>query len=209
MKIDKRLINFFCLLSLVILGQSCAPNTITSSWVDQSFKGPIKAKILVIGVFKDPTAYKIFEDSFVNSLVKAGADAVPSHNYSQGMARHSKEWLHQVLKQSGASVILITHLSKEKKHTDNIPPHGLILGGATYGNDVDGYHSFVVEETLSPGYSLTRTEDFIDVTLFDGQTQKPIWSASSKSVNLNNFLRADDEQLEKLYIEDMKRYHLL
>ena len=109
--------------------QSCARNTLTSSWVDQSFKGPIKGRILVIGVFKNPYAYKIFEDSFANSLIKAGTEAAPSHKYSQGTTRHSKEWLDQAVKQSGATTILFKHLSNEKKQTEIDKPHGLILGG--------------------------------------------------------------------------------
>jgi len=60
-----------------------------------------------------------------------------------------------------------------------------------------------------PGNTLTRTVDFINATLFDCRTNKPIWSSSSKSVNLNHLLRADDEQLEDLYIKDMKRHQLL
>lgn len=207
--IDKRLIQLISLLLLTLLGQACARNTITSSWVDQSFKGPIKGRIIVVGVFQDPTTHKIFEDSFVISLTKAGVDAVPSYKYSQGEKRHSKEWLKQIVKDSGASTILITHLSNEKKMTEDIPPHGLILGGEMYGNGVDGYQSFVLEKTLEPGYILTRTDDFIDATLFDCQSNKPIWASKSKSVNLNHFLRTDDEQLDDLYIFDMKRNHLL
>ncbi len=134
MRIDKRFIHLLCCILLAVLGQACAQNTLTSSWVDQSFKGPIHGRIVVIGIFKDPTAYNIFENSFVASLIKAGADAVPSHNYGQGYQRNSKEWLHQIVKESGATAILMTHLSKEKKETENIAPHGLITGGAMEGD---------------------------------------------------------------------------
>jgi hypothetical protein len=209
MRIDKRLIYVFCLIMLAGCMLSCAPNTLTSSWVDQSFKGPIKGRILVIGVFKNPYAYKIFEDSFANSLIKAGAEAVPSHKYSQGTTRNSKEWLGRAVKLSGAAAILIMHLNNEEKQTEIDKPHGLILGGEMEGNSIDGYHSFVVEKTLVPGNTLTRTEDYIGATLFDVRTDKPIWSASSKSVNLNHLLRTDDEQLERLYIKDMQRDHIL
>lgn len=209
MRINIRLINFLLLFLIVISGQACVKNRLTSSWIDQSFKGPVKGKILVIGIFKDSTTHKIFEDSFVESLVKAGADAVPSYPYGQENPRHSKEWLHQTVEQSGAAFVLFTHLSGEKKHVDTVDPHGLILDGATFGNSLEGYQSYVVEVTLEQGYTLTRTDDFIDATLFDCQSDKPIWSSSSKSVNLNNFLRADDEQLDNLYINDMKHHHLL
>jgi len=209
MNYSKQLVQVCCIALLVILAQACAKDTLTSSWVDQSFKGPITGKILVIGVFKDPTAHKIFEDSFVDSLIKAGADAVPSYNYGQDLSRHSKEWLHQVEKQSGASTILFTHLSSEKKETENLAPHGLILGGAMYGNDIEGYQSYMVGVTLEQGYTLNRTTDFIKVVLFDVETGKQIWAARSKSVNSNHLLRKDDEQLENLYIRDMKRDHIL
>ena len=79
MRICLRFINLLFLFLIVISGQACVKNRLTSSWVDQSFKGPVKGKILVIGIFKDPTTHKIFEDSFVESLVKAGADAIPSY----------------------------------------------------------------------------------------------------------------------------------
>lgn len=209
MCIEKRLINVILLILLAVWVQSCAKNTLTSSWVDQSFEGPIKGRVLVIGVFKDPIAYKILEDSFADSLVKSGVDAVPSHKFSQGTGRHSEEWLHQTSKQSGAAYILITHLNNENKQTEIDKPHGIILGGGTEVGGAGGYHSFVVEKTLVLGNALTRTEDFISATLFDIQSNKAIWSASSKSVNLNHLLRTDDQQLENLYIKDMKRDRIL
>jgi len=208
-RIHDQFLPYVLVLFIVVSSQACVKNRLTSSWVDQSFKGPIKGTILVIGIFEDPITHKIFEDSFVASLVKAGADAVPSYPYGQEYARHSKEWLQAAVEKSGASFVLFSHLSSEKKHVDTVAPHGLILGGGTVGNSLEGYQSYVVEVTLEQGYTLTRTDDFIDVTLFDCQTEKPVWSSSSKSVDLNHFLRADDEQLDNLYIKDMQLHHLL
>lgn len=209
MCIYKQLINIIFLILLTVWVQSCAKNTLTSSWVDQSFEGPIRGRVLVIGVFKDPIACKIFEDSFANSLVKSGVDAVPGHKYSLGTPRQSEEWFKQTSNQSGSAYILITHLNNENKQTEIDTPHGIILGGGTEIGSAGDYHSFVVEKTLVPGNALTRTEDFITATLFDAQSNKAIWSASSKSVNLNHLLRKDDQQLENLYIKDMKRDHIL
>ena len=129
MRINFQFIYLLLVFLIAISSQACVKNRLTSSWVDQSFKGPIKGKILVVGIFKDSTTHKIFEDSFVESLVKAGADAIPSYPYGQKYTRHSKDWLHQAIEQSGASFVLFTHLSGEKKHVDKVAPHGLILGG--------------------------------------------------------------------------------
>ena len=78
-----------------------------------------------------------------------------------------------------------------------------------WGDNIDGYHSYVVEETLVPEERVTSTVYFIVATVFAYKANKAIWSASSKSVNLNNYLRADDRLLENLYIEDMKSDNLL
>jgi len=207
--INNQILPLLVFLLIAALGQACVKDTLTESWYDQSFKGPVHGKILVVGIFKDATTHKIFEDSFVESLVNAGADAVPSYPYGQEEARNSKEWLHQAVQQSGASFVLLTHLSGSEKQVYTVDPHGLILGGGTYGNSIEGYHSYVVELTLEQGDSLTRTEDYIDATLFDNQSDKPIWSSKSKSMNLNRYLRSDDEKLDNLFIKDLKQHHLL
>ena len=113
------------------------------------------------------------------------------------------------MEESGATFVLITHLNNEEKHSEIYKSHGVVLGGAMYGDNVHGYHSYVLEETLVPEERVTTTVDFIVATVFDCQANKAIWSVSSKSVNLNHYLRADDELLENLYIEDMKRDNLL
>lgn len=209
MQLITKTLTFSLFFLATVFLQSCLKNTITSSWVDQSFKGPVKGKILVVAVFKDPDVSKIFEDSFADSLTKAGAVAVSSHKYDKAAVRHSNEWLETAAKQSGASVVLIAHASEEKKEMKGVGPHGLIVGGGMYEGGAGDYHSYVVEVNLVPGYVLNKTEDLIGVTLFDVQTDKPIWSVSSKSVNLRDLVRTDDEQLESLYIKDMKRDHLL
>jgi len=207
--INNRIIRLLLILLFAVSSQACVRNTMISSWIDQSFKGPVNGKILVVGIFKDSTTHKIFEDSFVESLVKAGAEAVPSYPYGQGEIRHSKKWLDQAVQQSGASFVLITHLSDERKQVYTADPHGLILGGATYENSIVGYQSYVLELTLEQGYTLTKTEDYIAATLFDCLSDKPIWSSKSKSVNLDRYLRAEDEQMDNLLIKDMKHHHLL
>ena len=191
-----------------VLLQACAQSTLTSSWTDQSFTGSVNGPILVIGAVKNPTAHKIYEDSFVESLVKAGANAVPSYKYGVGTVRHSKTWLQQVAKESGATAILISHVSNETTKTVDYAAHGVILGGMTFGS-VQGYHSFVVEDTLIPEETVTKTTDYLTATLFDEKSGKPVWSAHSKNVDLNNYLRKDDEKLENIFIKDMKQHHIL
>lgn len=198
------------ILLFAVAMQACAKkNTLTSSWVDDSFARPIKGKILVLGVFKNPTTHKIYEDSFVASLVRAGVNAVPSYNYAQTYPRHTKGWLDMVVKESGASFVLMPHFINEKKDTDNFRAEGVILGGGMSFNSFGQEYSYIVEETFKPGFNETRTTDFIKVTLFDEKSDKPVWSAVSKSINFNPYYRAQDIQLDNVYIKDMKAHGLL
>jgi len=209
----RRQISFCILLALFpVLILACAQSTLTSSWTDPSFTGPVDGTILVIGVFKDPTAHKIYENSFVESLAMAGAEAVPSYKYDLTAERHSKQWLQQLRKESGAKFILITHLSKQTSKDTEYAAEGVDLGGGMMLGDVDGveeYHAYTVEDTFIPEETVTTTTDYMVATLFDSRTGKPVWSAHSKSVDLNNYLRKDDVKLETLFIQDMKAHHVL
>jgi len=204
----KRFSSLFLITLLLICIQACAQSKITSSWTDQTFHGPVKGPILVVGAFKNPTAHKIYEDSFVEILGMAGVKAIQSYTYQTEKDRNSKEWLGQVSRESGANAILITHLSNESTKTVDYAAHGIILGGMTF-EDAGGYYSYMVEDTLIPEEEVTTTTDFLVATLFDNRTGKPIWSAHSKNVNLNNYLRRDDEKLETLFLKDMKKKHIL
>jgi len=210
--IRRQILSLISLILFSVWIQACAQSKLTSSWTDQSFTGPVDGAILVIGAFKNPTAHKIYENSFVESLAMAGAEAVPSYKYDLGTERHSKEWLRQLRKESGAKFILITHLTNETTKDVEYAAEGVVFGGGMVMNDVDGveeYHSYIVEDTLIPEETVTKTTDYMVATLFDSRSGKPVWSAHSKSVDLNNYLRKDDEKLETLFIQDMKAHHVL
>ena len=208
----KQIVEYSLYILVSALLFACAQSRLTSSWTDSSFSGPIDDTILVIGAFRGQTAHKIFEDSFVYSLTQAGAKALPSYRYGVKEERHSKQWLQQIRKESGARFILISHLSDETTKDVVYAAEGVYLGGGmTISEDdgVDSYHSFVVEDTLVPQETVTTTTDYIVAILFDSMTGKPIWTADSKSVDLNNYLRKDDQKLERLFIDDMKKHNLL
>ncbi|MFV0436248.1 MAG: hypothetical protein ACK5PS_02485 [Desulfopila sp.] len=204
-----------CFLALVVLMsvlQGCAHDRVTASWVDRTFVGPVKGQILVIGAFTDPTAHKIYENSFVDVLRKAGAEATASSAVKVGAQRHSKAWLAQLRMESGAEYILITHLRKMKARDEDYGAVGNIWGGGLMVDDADGvdsYHTFVVKSTVIPEETVTTTTDYLVATLFDSRTGKAIWSAHSKDVDLNNYLKKEDESVEEGFIRSMQKDHIL
>ena len=207
-KMNKRVGQFFYFLLLAVLCQACAKSTLISSWVDDSFQGPIKGTVLVIGVFKNSSARKIYEDSFVEYLGKEGIKAVPSYQYGLGTTLPSRERLQQVVKKSGASTILITHLLSEATSTEEFPPEQECYVTVFSSDDIFDYHTFVYDQVWGEDV-VERKVDRMEASLFDGKSGKRIWSARSKSVNLEDLVRKDDEQLESLFIKDMVQHNIL
>ena len=203
------LYRIFSLIIIACLCQSCAKSTLNSSWTDTSYHGPVKGTILVIGVIRDPIAHKIYENSFVTELEKAGIQALPSYNYDLRTPKPSIEKLRQVVKQTGASAILITHLLNEKSSTYQFPDEGYVYAGSMSWSEISGYHSAVYAVVWGGDKSISRTVDRMEAVLFDGKSGKRIWSARSKSVNLKELLLKDDEQLAELFIKDLKAHNLL
>ena len=69
---------FGLVFSVAILVSACASTQITSVWRDPSYQSR-PAKIMVIGVAKNPINRRLFEDEFVSQLKSHGTDAVASY----------------------------------------------------------------------------------------------------------------------------------
>lgn len=182
---------------------------LNDSWSDNSYNGPIQGTVLVIGVYKDPVAHKIYEDSFVAELQKAGVQALSSYKYDLRAPQPSTEKLQQAVKRAGASTVLITHLLNEKSTSYQSLEKRYAYAGAISWDSSSGYHSTVYAAVWGGNKTVDKTVDRMEAVLFDGKSGKHIWSARSKSVNLQKLLRKDDVQLEELFVKDLKAHNLL
>jgi len=207
-KTNKRTWKLFCFLLLIGMCQACTQNKLISSWTNPSFKGPEKGTVLVIGAFKDPIAHKIFEDSFVAALEKNGINAVPSYKYGLGSTKPSKEELRQIVKKSGASMFLITHVISDVTTTEEFLTRHQIEGTYMYWDSSDNYHEDITFERVVPGDRVSREVDKMQASLFESESGKHIWSAWSESINFQDLVRKEDEQLEKLFVKDMQRHNI-
>ncbi len=208
-KTNKRFWTIFCFLFVVAMCQACAQDRLLSSWTAPSFNGPIQGTILVIGAFNDPIAHKIFEDSFVASLKKNGVNAVPSYKYGLGTTKPSKEELRQIVKKSGASAFLITHVVSNVTTTEDFLTKHQVEAGYMYWDATDDYHDDIVFERVVPGDVVSRNVEKMQASLFEADSGKHIWSARTESIDFEDLVRTEDDQLERLYIKDMQRHKII
>ena len=75
------MINRIALLALVATGivlSACSSTMITGSWKNPDFNGKVE-KVYVVGIAKQETTRRIFEDEFREQLAKFGAIGISSY----------------------------------------------------------------------------------------------------------------------------------
>ena len=74
-------INRIVLLVLITAGMllgACSSTTITGSWKNPDFTGTVE-KVYIVGIAKQETTRRIFEDGFSQQLARLGATGIPSY----------------------------------------------------------------------------------------------------------------------------------
>jgi Domain of unknown function (DUF4136) len=101
---------------------ACAASTkIVNQWVSPDYTSPRFRKIMVIGVSRQPSIRRTFEDEFVTQLKAAGVDAVPSYLYIPEDGQVDEGRLQAAVKQANADAVIITRLVRVEKKTEVSP----------------------------------------------------------------------------------------
>jgi hypothetical protein len=115
---------FAFLLPLALAG--CASVSVTNQWRDPSFAGPPASNFVVVGIARNETTRRVFEDTFVAELHAAGVQAQPA--YTQIEAGESgKVKLTDLVRASGADAVLTTRVQRVQQKVSVSP--GYYYGG--------------------------------------------------------------------------------
>ncbi|WP_267221427.1 hypothetical protein [Dyella silvae] len=185
-----RLFRYLVPLSAVLLG-ACSTFSVSNQWKDPSWNGPSADNVLVVGITKSDTYRHIFEDTFVQQLQAAGVQARQS--YSQSPAGVTSEKLGDVIKSTGAQVVLTTRVQRVEQKlsvTPGVPESGGFYGwyGGAWAStpDVTQYDAVTLETTA-----------------WDMKTQKIVWAVTTEGVGTSNITRATQD-LAKTIIPKLK-----
>jgi hypothetical protein len=116
-------LRIFALAMAVALGlTACAASTkIVNQWVNPDYTSPRFRKMMVIGVSKQPSIRRTFEDEFVKQLKVAGVEAVPSYLYIPEDGQVDEGRLQEAVKRANADAVIITRLVRVEKKTEMSP----------------------------------------------------------------------------------------
>ncbi|WP_114241130.1 hypothetical protein [Dyella sp. C9] len=166
------------LLCLALALTACSTVSISNQWKDPSWSGPPASNVLVVGITKSDTTRRIFEDTFVQQLQAAGVSAEQS--YTQIPAGDTSAKLGDVVKSSGAQVILATRVQRIEQKTSVTP------SGPGWG----GFYGWYGGAWASTPDVTQYDEVTLETTVWDARTQRVVWTVTTTGIGTSNIPKA-------------------
>jgi hypothetical protein len=167
---------FFAVISFLIIN-SCATTRLTHVWEDSTYSGGPLRKVMVIGVFRQESERRYFEDELTRQLKARGTDALqgykvlPEDEIPDGRLPTRQEVVSK-MKELGIDSALITRLVdvNDVEAYETFPPVMRVEG-------FYGYYALCCQYMVTLQYNVV-----LDSKIFETRNDKLIWSASSRTV---------------------------
>jgi hypothetical protein len=159
----------------------CAATKIVTEWSNPDYASPAFKKIMVIGVSKQPSIRRTFEDEFVNKLKATRVDAVPSYLYVLEDERIDEARMDQVVRQANADAVIITRLVRVEKKTEVSPGFYQPAPAVSYGF-YRGYSTAWLGYYEPP--RIYQYDVYISETnLFDVTKDQLVWAGTAETTD--------------------------
>jgi len=187
------------MIAVTMLVTACATTELNAVWKDPSYQSR-PAKIMVIGVAKNPINRRIFEDDFVAQLKAHGTDAIASYAVLPDKKQADRETIAAKVKETGADALLITRLVSKKIIQTYVPGTAYAVPAyrpypyaypnqyhppASYGT-WPSYYGSGYNYMYTPGYIAEDEYAVIESNLYETGSDKLVWAASSET-GINDF----------------------
>lgn len=184
------------LATAVLTLASCATSTeLNAQWVNPQAGNRLPVKnVMVMGINRDSTARRIYEDAMVAQLAARGVKAAPSYKVLADDGPSEQQAIQAALKNAGADAVLISRTVSVSNEVRVSP--GLVAGppwGFGWPGFYGYYHGF-----WSAAYSIPPTvysvqNVLVDTRLFDVKEYNLLWSASSTTVPTGSMQRTIEQ----------------
>jgi len=198
------------LIAAALLLGGCAATQIVNQWSDPSYAAASFKRILVIGVSKQTSIRRTFEDEFVAQLRAAGADAVPSYELTPESGPVEESRLARAVRQAGADAVITTRLVRVERQAEYIPgtygpygPYGPYPGFGYYRWYSSAWVGFYEPPRLH-FYDIYTSE----TSLHDVRNDRLVWSGIAKTTQLGD-IRQETKEYVEVVIAALREKNLL
>ena len=192
------------LIAAALLLSGCAATEIVNQWSNPSYAAVSFKRILVIGVSKQTTIRRNFEDEFVAQLRAAGADAVPSYEFTPESGPVEESRLERAVKQAGADAVITTRLVRVERQAEYIP--------GTY-RPYPGFGFYRWYSSAWVGFYEPPRLRYYDIytsetSLHDVRNDRLVWSGIAKTRQLGD-IRQETKEYVEVVIAALREKNLL
>ena len=191
---------------MVLLVSACGQkNRLVSSWVDPAVKVAKVEDALVIGVARDATIRRLYEDSLSRGLYAEGVRTIQGHRVTAVQETITYETVVQAAQETKAKTVLISHLADATRKISS----GDALG-RQYGDLKDLPMTVDMVASTAPRVASTssKTTLWLESRLYDVATRDLLWSAQVEVVDPVMTNKAIDKATI-LFVQDLKAKGLL
>ena len=200
------LFSFFAAVFCLFL-TSCSSTKVLSSWIDPGMKNYHVSDVLIIGISRDNTTQRLFEDTFVENLAAANVRAEASYKTAGWDIKPNRQAIEAAIAKTGAKSVMITRLVNKETQT-NYYPGSVHYVPSPFYNGMYGYYGRVYQVVHRPPMTTTSQIAYLESNLYDVATEKLIWSAQSKVVN-PVITKEEFEDFVKVLIEDLRKQQVI
>ena len=172
-----------CLMGASVL-MSCGTTSMLKSWSDPAYTGGKMRRVLVIGVGRNASLRKQFEDAFVARLARSGIQAQPSYPLLPDAAAIRKETVVPHVVQRAVTHVLVARVVDHKTVAEYVPPTVTSTYVPAYPSYYYGWHSYYdmsYAAVVSPGYTYETEYVHVETNVYDVGTEKLIWSGLTET----------------------------
>lgn len=189
------------LVAIVLAIAGCSTVSVTNQWRDPSFAGPPATNFVVVGIARNETTRRVFEDTFVGELRAAGVQAQPAYTQIEA-GENGKVKLTDLVRASGADAVLTTRVQRVQQKVDVTPGYSGYYGG--YGGFYGWYGGAWASAPTVSQYEVVTLE----TNVWDPKSGKLIWAATTERVASPDIPKVTTELAHAL-IPRMKADHIL
>ena len=192
------------IIAAALLLGGCAATQIINQWSDPSYAAASFKRILVIGVSKQPSIRRTFEDEFVARLKADNIDAVPGYEFIPEDGQAEEPRLARAVKQAGADAVITTRLVRVEKKAEYIPGiYGPYPGFGFYRWYSSAWVGFYEPPRLR-FYDIYISE----TSLYDVRNDRLVWSGIAKTTKLDD-IRSEIQEFVDVVIAALREKNLL
>lgn len=184
----------------LVTGCAVAPTTIESTWSDPTYTGSPFERVAVLALFDTQSESRSFERNAAMYLEERGVAAVQGHSVLPPDRMIEEAEMERLMLDADVDGILIFRLIAIDDRLVYEPPTPYLERIPRSVMWADPYYWYYyprwnyywhwrssLDVTRSPGYWAEHTYVVVETSLYDGRTDRLVWSAKSETMNDTQF----------------------